>query len=141
MVGTVTDEYGRSLSEATLDVWQTNARGWYSNVLGLGDPAKPATFHLRGRMLTDQTGLYRFDTIVPGRYPFVWPFTRPRHIHVIVTHPSCEPLTTQIYFEGDTYNTWDPWWKSSLTIQLEVYTDADGRRISRGVFDIVMQPK
>jgi catechol 1,2-dioxygenase len=141
IVGTVTQQDCGLLAEATLDVWQTNARGWYSNVLGLSNPAKPGTFHLRGRMLTDQEGRYRFDTVVPGRYPFFWPFTRPRHIHMIVTHPSCKPLTTQIFFESDEYNRWDPWWQSALTIRLDAQSDRDGRRMCRGVFDIVLEPK
>jgi catechol 1,2-dioxygenase len=141
IVGTVTRQDCRSLAETTLDVWQTNARGWYSNLLGLSDPAKPGTFHLRGRMLTDHEGRYRFDTVVPGRYPFFWPFTRPCHIHMIVTHPSCKTLTTQIFFEGDPYNRWDPWWKSSLTIHLDAHAESDGRRISVGTFDIVLEPE
>lgn len=92
-------------------------------------------------MRTDQQGRYQFDSIVPGRYPLFWPFTRPRHIHMIVTHPSCEPLTTQIYFEGDEYNQWDPWWKAALTIGLQTRTDATGRRRREGVFDIVLKPR
>jgi protocatechuate 3,4-dioxygenase beta subunit len=44
--------------------------------------------------------------IVPGRYPLFWLLTRPRHIHVIVTNPQYQPLTTQIYLDGDTYNRW-----------------------------------
>ena len=49
--------------------------------------------------------------------PLFWPLTRPRHIHLIVTHPHCGTLTTQIYFEGDEYNEWDPWWSASLTMR------------------------
>jgi catechol 1,2-dioxygenase len=128
-----------SVADATLDIWQANARGLYSNLLGFGNPAKPQTFHLRGRVRTDQQGHYRFESIIPGRYPLFWPFTRPRHIHLMVTHPSCEPLTTQIYFQGDRYNRWDPWWHASLTIQLRSQVDPDHRRRYHGVFDIVLQ--
>lgn len=50
--------------------------------------------------------------------------------------------TTQIYFEGDKYNRWDPWWRSSLTISVErdVATQP-GRVRHRGVFDITLQQK
>jgi catechol 1,2-dioxygenase len=129
----------RAVVDATLDIWQTNARGLYSNLLGLGSPAKPRTFHLRGRTQTDQHGRYRFESIIPGRYPLFWPFTRPRHIHVIVTHPSCQPLITQIYFHGDRYNQWDPWWHRSLTIHVQSQIDAAHRRGYHGIFDIVVQ--
>jgi protocatechuate 3,4-dioxygenase beta subunit len=79
---------------------------------------------------------------VPGRYPFPWPLTRPRHIHLIVTHAQYESLTTQIYFEGDKYNDWDPWLHESLTIPLAEDIDAQWDRVGRrGVFDITMAQK
>ncbi len=34
-------------------------------------------------------------------------------------------MTTQIDFEGDEYNEWDPWWAASLTIRLDPYVDND----------------
>jgi protocatechuate 3,4-dioxygenase beta subunit len=92
-------------------------------------------------MLTNQQGDYHFDTVVPGRYPFFWPLTRPHHIHMFVTHPSYKPLTTQIFFEGDEYNEWDPWWKPSLTIRLNTPPDCDARPVSHGTFDVVLQWK
>jgi catechol 1,2-dioxygenase len=139
--GTVTASADcRPIANATLDIWQTNARGLYSNLLGLENPANPDAFNLRGRVRTDPDGRYRFGSIIPGRYPLFWPLTRPRHIHLIVTHPHCEPLTTQIYFEGDKYNHSDPWWHESLTIRLERHVDAEsGRSGQHGIFDIVLQ--
>jgi catechol 1,2-dioxygenase len=131
----------RPIAGATLDIWQTNARGFYSNLFGLQNSSKPGAFNLRGRLQTDGSGCYRFESVVPGRYPLFWPLTRPRHIHVFVTHPDCEPLITQIYFKGDKYNQSDPWWRASLTTRLARTTDAgSGRSICRGTFDITLQP-
>lgn len=130
------------IADATLDVWQTNARGLYSNLLGFADPSRPGTFNLRGRLKSDTGGRYRLQTIVPGRYPLFWPLTRPRHIHVIATHPQYQPLTTQIFFEGDKYNASDPWWRESLTISLQQHVDSQSSRLEwRGVFDIGLRPK
>jgi catechol 1,2-dioxygenase len=130
----------RPIADATLDIWQTNARGLYSNLLGLENPSHRGTFNLRGRMKSNQEGGYRFQSILPGRYPLFWPLTRPRHIHMTVTHPQYEPLTTQIYFEGDEYNRSDPWWRESLTIGLQQHVDSLSNRVEwRGVFDIVLQ--
>jgi catechol 1,2-dioxygenase len=143
ITGTVTAaDDCRPIADATLDVWQTNARGLYSNLLGFDDPSRPGTFNLRGRMKSDNGGSYRFQSIVPGRYPLFWPLTRPRHIHLIVIHPQFEPLTTQIYFEGDKYNGSDPWWRESLTIRLHRHVDSKSNRIEWcGVFDIALPPK
>ena len=132
----------RLLADATLDIWQTNTRGLYSNLLGRDNPSDPGAFNLRGRTKSDDRGRYRFDSVMPGRYPLFWPLTRPRHIHLIVTHPTYEPLTTQIYFEGDKYNRWDPWWHASLTIRLERQMDAGSGRVEhRGTFDVVLRPR
>jgi catechol 1,2-dioxygenase len=130
------------VASATLDVWQTNARGFYSNLLGLDEPSNPRAFNLRGRLMSDDNGRYQFESILPGRYPLFWPLTRPRHIHLTVTHPQCEPLTTQIFFEGDEYNRWDLWWRESLTIHLErAAMPGSGRMGHRGVFDITLRQK
>jgi catechol 1,2-dioxygenase len=141
ITGTVTAAKDcRPIADATLDIWQTNARGLYSNLLGLENPSRPGTFNLRGRMKTNNEGGYRFQSVVPGRYPLFWPLTRPRHIHVIATHPLYEPLTIQIYFEGDEYNRSDPWWRESLTIGLQQHVDSLSNRVEwRGVFDIVLR--
>jgi len=130
------------IAKATLDVWQTNARGLYSNLLGLGDPSNPRAFNLRGRLMSDADGHYRFESILPGRYPLFWPLTRPRHIHLTITHAQCEPLTTQIFFEGDKYNRWDAWWRESLTIRLERAAMTESGRVGHhGVFDIALRQK
>ena len=132
----------KPIANATLDIWQTNARGFYSNLLGLEKPSNPGTFNLRGRIRSDHEGRYRFESIVPGRYPLFWPLTRPRHIHLIVTHPQYEPLTTQIYFEGDKYNQLDPWWRPSLTIRLAQEIDSlSGGIRHRGIFDLVLKER
>ena len=139
--GIVTDSVDcRPIADATLDIWQTNARGIYSNLLGFGDPSNPRAFNLRGRLMSDEAGRYQFESVIPGRYPLFWPLTRPRHIHLTVTHPRCERLTTQIFFEGDTYNSWDPWWRPSLTIRLEPDGVTESGRVGwRGVFDIALR--
>jgi catechol 1,2-dioxygenase len=141
--GTVTDARDcRLIADVVLDVWQTNARGWYSNLLGMQNPSQPGAFNLRGRLRSGRDGRFAFDSVVPGRYPLPWPLTRPRHIHLIATHPDYLTLTTQIYFEGDTYNRWDPWWQQALTIQLAPAAETPSTRRHRcGVFDITLEPK
>ena len=134
------------LTGALLDVWQTNDRGLYSNLLGLNflslnflsraDPKKPGAYNLRGRMRTDDRGRYRFESVLPGRYP-LWVLTRPRHIHFRVSHPGHCTLVTQLYVADDPYLGRDPWVKESLIVPLEEDPDRPGRL--RAVFDIVLE--
>jgi protocatechuate 3,4-dioxygenase beta subunit len=95
------------LGAAVLDVWQANARGLYSNMLGLARRGDHGRFRLRGKIPAAGDGHYRFETIIPGHYP-LWFLTRPRHIHFIVSHPRYAPLTTQLFFAGDRYLASDP---------------------------------
>ena len=56
--------------------------------------------------------------------------TRPAHIHLTVVHPMFVPLTTQLYFKGDSKIKTDPWAKNS-----KVVVDMKGRQ---GRIDIVL---
>jgi catechol 1,2-dioxygenase len=138
--GTVTSAAGCTpLAGALLDVWQTDARGLYSNLLGLADPAKPGAFRLRGRLRSDEQGRYRFVSVLPGHYP-LWILTRPRHVHFVVSCSGHRTLVTQLYFAGDPRLSRDPWVESSLVMAPREETLDDGRRSWRVVFDLVLEP-
>jgi len=109
--GRVTDERGRPLAGALLDVWQTAPNGYYESQ----DPNQPE-FNLRGRFRTDEEGRYWFRTVKPVSYPIPddgpvgdmlkatgrHPF-RPAHIHFIVSADGYRPVVTQLFTEGDRY--------------------------------------
>jgi len=80
------------IQNAEIDVWHANDAGQYDN----------AGFNLRGITYSNSQGFYVFETILPGHYPNGGSF-RPSHIHVKITPPGFETLTTQLYFEGDEY--------------------------------------
>ena len=102
--GRVLDGGGRGVGNTLVECWQANAGGRYRHVndryLAPVDP----NFGGCGRMLTDETGYYRFRTVKPGAYPFrnfvnSW---RPAHIHFSVFGTGfAQRLITQMYFEGD----------------------------------------
>jgi len=100
---------GGPLVGAMLDIWQSDAAGAYSYI----HPDTPPG-NLRGRLLTDGAGRFEVRTVIPAPYEIPKDGAtgvllaalgraafRPAHIHVKVTHDGFEPLTTQIYFEGD----------------------------------------
>lgn len=84
------------LAGYAVDVWQADANG---NYYAAGD----GPFRLRGKIVTDGAGRYRFSTVLPGRYGDAAGI-RPAHLHVKIWTPMNEPLlTSQLYFAGDPY--------------------------------------
>lgn len=109
--GRVTDEGGRPVAGALLEVWQANAGGRYRHVKdGYLAPLDP-DFGGCGRCLTDADGSYVFRTVKPGAYPFrnysnSW---RMAHIHFSIFGAGLvQRLITQMYFEGDPLRAQDP---------------------------------
>lgn len=111
--GTVKTPDGQPIAGALLDVWQADATvpGSYSNI----HPGQP-DFNLRGKLHTDEHGRFELTTIRPAPYRIpdqgptgrllgalgrhAW---RPAHIHVKLSADGYQPLTTQLYFEGDDF--------------------------------------
>jgi protocatechuate 3,4-dioxygenase beta subunit len=85
------------IQNAVIDAWHANDAGQYDN----------SGYNLRGYTLSNNQGFYMFETILPGHYGNGGSF-RPSHIHLKITTPGFDTLTTQLYFEGDEYIPTDP---------------------------------
>jgi protocatechuate 3,4-dioxygenase beta subunit len=94
ITGKVMDMRCQPLKGAILDIWQANSTGEYDN----------KGFTLRGKVKTNNDGIYIIDTIIPKEYG-QGDITRPGHIHLKVGVPNQPTLTTQLYFVGDPYLT------------------------------------
>jgi protocatechuate 3,4-dioxygenase beta subunit len=125
------------LAGAVVDVWHASTAGFYYG-LEASRPLKPEEYLLRGRIRTGEDGRYSFDTILPGKYQVNENWVRPRHIHYIVSHPTRQSLTTQLYFEGDPHNLTDPMVKSPLIIPLKRLQGKGSAAAYEGTFDIVL---
>lgn len=55
-------------------------------------------------------------TVWPGQYDIGKGQRRPSHIHIKVSAPGFEDLTTQMYFEGDPHNASDRWFDPSRAV-------------------------
>lgn len=109
--GRVLSPEGKPIPDALLDVWQSDAEGFYD----LQRPEIEGTA-LRGIFHTDQEGNFVFRTIKPSYYPIPYdgpvgqllialgrhPY-RPAHIHFIVSAEGYKPVTTELFVEGDPY--------------------------------------
>lgn len=108
----------RPVAGARVDFWQADANGAYDN----------SGYKLRGYQLTDSSGRYRLETVVPGLYT-----GRTLHIHVKVSAPGGPTLTTQLYFPGEAANGRDGIFDQRLLMPVEKQADGE-----TAVFDFVL---
>jgi len=106
---TVTDQQGRPVAGAEVDVWHSSPDGLYENQ----DPAQ-AEMNLRGRFITDAAGSFHFRSVKPAGYPI--PIDgpvgdlvratrrhhyRPAHLHFMIYKPGFKTMISQIYSPDD----------------------------------------
>lgn len=115
VTGRVLDRHGRPIPRTLIEIWQANAAGRYIHRRdGWPGPLDPNFLGI-GRCLTDDAGVYRFQTIRPGAYPWknhanAW---RPAHIHFSLFGPAWGArLITQMYFADDPLFFQDPIYQS-----------------------------
>ena len=102
---------GWPVADATVDVWQSDADGFYDvQLAGLEHQ------RARGRLQTDAQGRFWFRSILPVAYPIPsdgpvgamlaatgrhpW---RPAHVHFMIRAAGCETLVTHVFRAGDPY--------------------------------------
>jgi catechol 1,2-dioxygenase len=106
--GTVTDLDGAPLQDARVELWHADDDGFYSQFA----PGIPE-WNLRGTVLTGPDGRFTFHTVKPAPYQIPtdgscgaliaaagWHAWRPAHLHLKVTAPGKQLVTTQLYFQG-----------------------------------------
>jgi catechol 1,2-dioxygenase len=102
---------GKPVSNASVEVWHANTKGFYSHFDPTGEQK---AFNMRRTIMTDAQGRYKFQSILPVGYgcPPDGPTqallnqlgrhgNRPAHIHFFVTADGHRKLTTQINIDGD----------------------------------------
>ncbi|MEP7241014.1 MAG: protocatechuate 3,4-dioxygenase subunit alpha [Devosia sp.] len=108
--GQVFDGIGEPLRDCVIELWQADAAGLYasaSETRGVAD----ANFAGWARTAADpQTGLFRFETIKPGRVPFPDGRLQAPHVSLwIVARGINLGLNTRMYFSDETEaNAADP---------------------------------
>ncbi|MGK5114118.1 MULTISPECIES: catechol 1,2-dioxygenase [unclassified Geodermatophilus] len=109
--GTVTDLDGAPLQDARVELWHADDDGFYSQFA----PGIPE-WNLRGTVLTGPDGRFAFSTVKPAPYQIPtdgscgaliaaagWHAWRPAHLHLKVSAPGKQLVTTQLYFQGGDY--------------------------------------
>src|SRR5690606_21838544 len=111
LTGQVTDEDGKPLANAIVDVWHADSKGNYSYF-----DKSQSDFNLRRRIKTDENGRYVARSIIPSGYGCPPEGStqallnllgrhgqRPAHIHFFISAPGHKHLTTQINLAGDQF--------------------------------------
>lgn len=101
--GRITDENCVPISNAIVDIWQTNPFGEYRWAARDELLNPEPIFAGSGRAVTDNLGRYQFTTLFPGGNGKNAP-----HIYMRIQHPDFKPLDTSMYFRGDRRNSGDP---------------------------------
>jgi protocatechuate 3,4-dioxygenase alpha subunit len=97
--GRVLDGEGKPVNDASVEIWQANARGKYG----------ARGFRGFGRSNTDAKGRFRFKTIKPGRVPGPEGTLQAPHIAVnLFMRGQLKQLVTRIYFPDEPANAVDP---------------------------------
>jgi catechol 1,2-dioxygenase len=105
----ITDSAGVPIEGVEVDVWQSSPTGMYEN-----QDADQADMNLRGRLLTDAQGRFRFRSVKPAGYPVptggpvgellraqLRHEFRPAHLHVMGYKPGYKTLVTQVFVDDD----------------------------------------
>jgi protocatechuate 3,4-dioxygenase alpha subunit len=140
ITGKVIDGSGMMIRDALLEIWQADADGLFnsrSEMRGTADPE----FTGWGRQPIDfETGLYRFETIKPGRVPYPDGRLQAPHIMVwIVSRGINIGLHTRMYFgDEEAANAEDPV-LARIEHKVRVPTLIAAREGEGYVFDIHLQ--
>ena len=109
--GTVSSPDGQPLLNAAVDVWQSDADGFYD--VQYADRTEAG---LRGRLHTNSNGRFYFWSVMPTSYPIPHdgpvgdmlkatkrhPY-RPAHLHFLIAAEGYETLITHLFVAGDQY--------------------------------------
>jgi len=106
--GHVTSVDGTPLPGAKVEIWHADDEGYYSQFA----PNIPE-WNLRGTVVADDEGGFKIRTMEPAPYQIPtdgacgkliaaagWHAWRPAHLHLKVSAPGHQPITTQLYFKG-----------------------------------------
>ena len=132
------------VTNALVEIWQTNAWGRYQDRRDRSDMPWDPNFQGYGHVTTDANGAYAFRTIRPAGYGQGY-FRRTPHIHFRISGRQFDRLTTQMYFAGEPENAndgplnriSDSATRKRLIVDLQTVQE-QGTQMWRGLFNIVL---
>jgi catechol 1,2-dioxygenase len=145
--GRVINVAGDPLPDAKIEIWHADDLGFYSQFA----PGLPE-WNLRATVPVESDGQFHIDTMQPAPYQIPtdgacgaligaagWHAWRPAHIHLKVSAPDHQLITTQLYFTGDAHISDDiaSAVKESLILDPQPRADGQGKEVT---YDFVLDP-
>ncbi|KQY56867.1 MULTISPECIES: catechol 1,2-dioxygenase [unclassified Nocardioides] len=145
--GQVTNLAGEPVPNAKVELWHADEAGFYSQFA----PGIPE-WNLRGTITADDEGRYWINTMQPAPYQIPtdgscgkligaagWHAWRPAHLHLKVSAPEHQLITTQLYFPGDPHNDDDiaSAVKPELLLDIQPAESGNGNQTT---YDFVLDP-
>jgi catechol 1,2-dioxygenase len=145
--GQVRDLEGNPVAGARIEMWHADDLGFYSQYA----PGLPE-WNLRGTVVADEQGHFKINTVQPAPYQIPtdgscgkliaaagWHAWRPAHLHLKVSAPGHDLITTQLYFPGDPHNDDDiaSAVKPELLLDLRPAGEGKGNEVT---YDFVLDP-
>jgi catechol 1,2-dioxygenase len=127
--GNVYSNCDKFLSNAVVEIWNADEDGTYD---------LSENFLFRGSYETASDGVYKFRTIIPGRYLNGSTY-RPSHLHLRITAPGHRELISQVYFANDPFIDDDPWASDPDAEERILTVVKDDDNIDTVTFDIHMR--
>jgi len=146
--GQVTNVAGEPLAGALIELWHADDLGFYSQFA----PGLPK-WNFRGSVIADPQGKFQINTMQPAPYQIPtdgacgaliaaagWHAWRPAHLHLKVSAPEHQLITTQLYFEGDEHVADDiaSAVKPELVLAPTERADGKGREVT---YNFVLDPQ
>jgi protocatechuate 3,4-dioxygenase, beta subunit len=123
VAGRVLDTDGNPVEDAKVDLWQANAAGRYRHPEESSDNPLDPNFQGWAIVPSGRDGGFRFKTVYPGSYGG-WAWRRTPHIHFKITRAGYKPLTTQMYFPGESLNEKDFLYRDKSEAERKLLTAA-----------------
>ncbi|MBB6406351.1 catechol 1,2-dioxygenase [Arthrobacter sp. AZCC_0090] len=143
--GRITNINDEPLAGASVEIWHADDLGFYSQFA----PGVPE-WNLRGTVIANSEGAYQINTVQPAPYRIPtdgacgqlitsagWHAWRPAHLHLKVSAPGHQLITTQLYFTADEHLSDDiaSAVKPELVLEPKDKADGTGREVS---YDFVL---
>lgn len=131
--GRVLDKKSRPITNASVEIWQTDTQGIYNHPGDSNNSRKDMGFQFFGTSISNSSGEYIFRTVIPGQYE-----PRPRHIHFKIRLDGKILLVSQIYFSIDSETSGVGGSNRNLLMDLITENNPDGRIMYIGEFDFII---